>query len=123
MLAGVLYSLVMLIPWSAVTCTSLSVLPSGGESEIFSPGFSIGMTSGFVGPPYSTTMLVRAFVPVFLIATCVSVPMSSFTIIGSTDMLYFSEMGITGKKITMKNTMTRAKHPPITIERMDFFNC
>jgi hypothetical protein len=37
-------------------------------------------------------------------------------------MLYFSEMGIIGKKMTMRNIATAAKPPPIITERIDLFN-
>ena len=58
--------------------------------------------------------------PVFFIATCVSVHISSFIIIGSTDMSYFS-VGIIGRKFTARNTMMAAKPTAKTIARMEVF--
>lgn len=66
-------------------------------------------------------MFVSCSVPVFLIATWVSVPIASRTIMGSTDMLYLS-VGIIGMNISNRNATTAPKPPPNVTVRIDLFN-
>ena len=68
-------------------------------------------------------MLVKESVPVFLMDTCVSVPISSEIIMGSTEMLYFSVVEITGNRLVNKNMdMTRNEPADMAIVNKDFFN-
>lgn len=67
--------------------------------------------------------LVKESVPIFFIDTCVSIPISSEIIMGSTEMLYFSVVDVKGSKFVNKNMDMIMKDPPIIAKvKKDFFN-
>lgn len=68
-------------------------------------------------------MLVKAFVPVFFIDTCVSVPISSEIMTGSTDKLNFSDVWVRGNKLVKRNMDMTEKDPAtMVIVKKDLLN-